>query len=150
MLENRNTFDFKATNINDTTYLTFIYGRRDPQTEPYPKGAGIIADTSFKIRSLVNVTEDLEEFNMHEFNIIEEGKSSLIITYENKWRDISVLGLKSLMGWVGDSRIQEIDMATGGIKFEWRAFEHIPLTESYDLRHVEGGFTSSSFKWDYM
>lgn len=87
---------------------------------------------------------------MHEFNTIENGKSSLIITFKNEWKDISPLGLKNLEGWVGDSRIQEIDMATGGIKFEWRAFDHIPLTESFDLRQVAGGFASSSFKWDYV
>ena len=150
MLDNRNAFDFKVTNINDTAYLTFIYGRRDPAMEPYPKGAGIIADTSYKIQSSLNVTNDLEEFNMHEFNIIEDGKSSLIITFENEWRDISALGLKDLTGWVGDSRIQEIDMATGDTKFEWRALDHIALTESYDLRQVAGGFASSSFKWDYV
>jgi hypothetical protein len=150
LIENRNTYDFRATTINDTTFLTFIYGRRDPPEEPYPKGAGIIVDTSYKIRGSINVTEDLEEFNLHEFNVIENGKSSLIVAYQNEMRDISPLGLKNLTGIVGDSRLQEIDMATGDVTFEWRAAETIALTESYDLQHVEGGFANSGFVWDYV
>ena len=149
-MDNRNTYDFKVSTINGTINLTFIYGRRDPGSEPYPKGAGVIADTSFNLLGSVNVTEDIEEFNLHEFTIVEDGKSALIVTYKNEWRDISPLGLKNLTGWVGDSRIQEIDLITGDIKFEWRTFDHIPLTESYDLLHVEQGFAHESFRWDYV
>ncbi len=149
-MDNRNTYDFKASTINGTTYLTFIYGRRDPGNEPYPKGAGTIVDASFNIRRSINVTDDIEEFNLHEFNVVEDGKSVLTVTYKNEWRDISPLGLKNLTGWVGDSRIQEIDMATGDIKFEWSAFDHIPLTESFYLLHVEQGFAHESFRWDYV
>ena len=150
MLDNRNTYDFKATTINGTPYLTWIYGRRDPGTEPYPKGAGIIADTSYRIRDSVNVTEDISEFNMHEFNIIEGGKSALLVTFKNQLRNISALGLKNTTGTVGESRIQEVDVATGDVNFEWRSFAEVELPESYDLRHVEGGFHSSGFQWDYV
>ena len=149
-MDNRNTYDFKVSTIKGTAHLTFIYGQRWPRDGPYPKGAGIIADASFNIRGSVNVTDDIEEFNLHELTFVEDGKSVLTITYKNEWRDISDLGLENRTGWVGDSRIQEIDMATGDIKFEWSAFNHIPLTESFDLLHVEGGFAPEHFIWDYV
>lgn len=149
-MDNRNAYDFKVSTINGTDYLTFIYGRRDPAIEPYPKGAGIIADASFNIRGSVNVTKDFEEFNLHEFTVVEDGKSVLIVTFKHARSDISTLGLKNLTGWVGDSLIQEVDMATGDIKFEWSAFDHIPLIESFDLLHVEQGFVDESFRWDFM
>lgn len=147
--QNRNAFDFRVTTINNTDYLTFIYGRRDPPIEPYPKGAGIIADTSFEVQTSVNTTKEIEEFNFHEFNVIDNGKSALMVMYKNQMTNITTLGLKNKTGWVGDSRIQEVDLATGDIKFEWHSLDHIALTESYDLRHVEGGF-ASGFQWDYV
>ena len=34
-------------------------------------------------------------------------------------------------GQVFDGVVEEIDVATGGVLFEWHSLDHVPLTESH-------------------
>jgi hypothetical protein len=50
----------------------------------------------------------------------------------------------SAHGVVSDSIIQEIDIKTGLVMFEWHALGHIPLADSYNTLP-----TTASYPWDY-
>lgn len=55
-------------------------------------------------------------------------------------------GLKD--GWYLNSLIQEIDIATGAVLFNWSSIDHIALSESYNNITATGEGTNSSFPWD--
>lgn len=85
---------------------------------------------------------------MHEFNVIEGGKSALLITNVPQLHDISALNLQPQSGWVSNNGFQEIDIATGKVNFEWNTLDHVPITEStVAVRQMPGEYSMS---WDYM
>jgi hypothetical protein len=65
----------------------------------------------------------------HEF-LITPQDTALIIIYDTVRRDLSsVGGLKEGLVW--QSIIQEINIETGDVLFEWRSLEHVGLDETY-------------------
>lgn len=56
--------------------------------------------------------------------------------------DLSFVGIPQ--GYVWDCVIQEIDLATGDLIFEWRAAEHYPISDTHrDMPLGDGGVTSA-------
>jgi hypothetical protein len=51
-------------------------------------------------------------------------------------------------GWYLNSLIQEIDIATGAVLFNWSSIDHIALSESYNNITATGEGGSSSLAWD--
>lgn len=51
-------------------------------------------------------------------------------------------------GWYLNALIQEIDIATGHVLFNWTSFDHIALDESYNNLTVTGEGGSSANPWD--
>lgn len=66
--------------------------------------------------------------DIHEFHITAQD-TALMTVYYPQPADLSPLG-GPRDGWVLDSIFQEVDLETGGLIFEWRASEHIPLQDS--------------------
>jgi hypothetical protein len=50
-------------------------------------------------------------------------------------------------GWYLNAIIQEIDIATGAVLFNWTSIDHIPFSESYN-NITQTGQGNSSFPWD--
>ncbi|KAJ7327938.1 ASST-domain-containing protein [Mycena albidolilacea] len=50
-------------------------------------------------------------------------------------------------GWYLNAIIQEIDIATGAVIFNWTSIDHIPFSESYN-NITQTGQGNSSFPWD--
>jgi hypothetical protein len=66
--------------------------------------------------------------DLHEFRITPEG-TALITVYEIIDADLTPFGHEA-DGKIWDSLIQEIDLETGQLIFQWRASEHHELTET--------------------
>jgi hypothetical protein len=57
--------------------------------------------------------------DLHEFRINPQG-TALMTIYHNHEADCTDLGL-SKSCWINDSLLQEVDIETGDLVFEWRA-----------------------------
>ena len=67
--------------------------------------------------------------DQHSFVLTPQG-TALITAYHETRRDVSVVG-GSPDGKVYDGIVQEIDVASGRVLFEWHSLDHVPLDESY-------------------
>ena len=80
-------------------------------------------DRSYQTIGQIQAFNGTENLDMHEFNLINNGTSALIISSVPTARN----GLNVL-----DNGFLEINVATGETIFEWSPLPHIELTETYD------------------
>jgi outer membrane protein assembly factor BamB len=79
----------------------------------------------------------------HEFLISPED-TALITIYNALPHDLSSVGGSS-SGQLIEGVVQEIDIASGKVIFEWHSLDHVGMEESYELLP-----TSSAKSWDYF
>jgi len=91
-------------------------------------GSGIIDDQSYHEIAHVNAGNGLA-MDLHDF-ALEPGGVALITVYEPVYMDLKPFGGAS-NGVIEDCVVQEIDVRTGLVMFEWHALGHIPLSASY-------------------
>jgi hypothetical protein len=83
---------------------------------------------------------DTPEINIHEYNIINNGSSALILYSD------PVLVNET---WVQDDGIAEIDLKTGTTLFRWSAVEHVPLNAT-SFHFPKNGTTAKDRPWDWF
>lgn len=93
--------------------------------------------------------------DMHEANLVDDGRSMLVDIYQVERYDLSEFGLTAGEGWIRDGLFQKIDVATGRLLFEWSALDHIPPAESYvAIGQSAGAAGGTGFDaggaWDYI
>ncbi|KAJ6096907.1 hypothetical protein N7486_007653 [Penicillium sp. IBT 16267x] len=126
MYDNRNVFDFKANwNIDDDPHLSFII-----QHDDEVKGSGMILNTNYEIEHEVDVVNDLEFFNMHEFNILDGGKTVLACTYRTQTISFADFGRPGEETWAQTGGFVELDVDSASILFEWDSRDQISVLES--------------------
>jgi hypothetical protein len=69
--------------------------------------------------------------DVHDLQLSPDGSRALLMGYDVVTRDLSEYG-GPVDGQVVDAVIQEQDIATGEVTFEWRALDHIPLDETQE------------------
>jgi len=90
-------------------------------------GEGIISDASYRVIHTVQAANGLHA-DLHEFELTGHG-SALMTAYYPVYVDASsVHGSKHQI--VLDSVVQEIDVATGLVLFQWDSLDHVGLGES--------------------
>ena len=107
---------------NDPTTLSFIYGSNHFRHN-VPQGAGLRLDKSYQVVGRTDAPYDSVEFNKHEYNIIDGGRSALIIT---------TIPTEAEGFRVYNNGFMEVDIATGRTLFEWNPLPDISITTSYD------------------
>ncbi|KAJ5539073.1 hypothetical protein N7513_007405 [Penicillium frequentans] len=126
MYDNRNVFDFKANwNIDDDPHLSFII-----QHDNQVKGSGMILNTNYEIEHEVDVVNDLEAFNMHEFNILDGGKTALACTYRTQTISFADFGRPNEESWAQTGGFVELDVDSARVLFEWDSRDQISVLES--------------------
>ena len=86
----------------------------------------------FKISAAGGLSGDLHEF------VVTENGTALITVYEIVSTDLSELG-KSSIGYIWDCLVQEIKIATGELKFQWRASDHYKVSDTFRPIDDDGG-----------
>lgn len=128
MYDNENVFDFKPVyNIDSETHLSFIVGWSIDGTK---KGHGALVSQHYEMEKEVKVLNDLHDFNMHEFNIMEGGKTALACTYRSARLTLTDFGRPAEDSWVVVGGFAELDVATSEILFQWDSFDKIAPHES--------------------
>ncbi len=117
--------DVNAQNYRGKPVLTWWEGEITPNG--YGLGVEMIADTSYSTTHVVQAHHGLEA-DLHEFNITDRG-TALITAYRTSLADLSAVG-GPRRGYVLAGVVQEVDIATGALLFEWDSLDHVPLRES--------------------
>lgn len=81
--------------------------------------------------------------DLHDFVITDRG-TALITIYGTVIRDLASVG-GSEAGEVLDGIVQEIDIETGEVLFEWHSLEHVALEESYATPEDDAGLPFDYF-----
>ncbi|MBV8280094.1 MAG: aryl-sulfate sulfotransferase [Verrucomicrobia bacterium] len=101
-----------------------------------------IYDNSYRLVATVHAGDGLNS-DAHEFLISPED-TALITVYNAVPRDLSSVG-GSARGQLIEGVVQEIDIASGRVIFEWHSLDHVGIEESYQPLP-----TSSATAWDYF
>jgi hypothetical protein len=110
--------DFRVQNLHGQPVLTWWQGSTNAGSG---RGVGVIFDRNYREIATVHAGNALDA-DLHEFLVTPQGQAYLIA--------ISPVWLPGHNREVMDAKVQEIDIATGLVLFEWDALDHIPLSES--------------------
>jgi hypothetical protein len=133
----------RAFNVRVQTYrgqpvITMWQGR---VVAGHGEGEYVLYDSSYRQVARVSAQGGYRG-DLHEF-VLTERDTALLTCYGQAASDLSALGgPASGAYWYGV--VQEVDVATGRLLFEWRSDEHVPLAESYLPP------PSSGAPWDYF
>jgi len=75
--------------------------------------------------------------DLHEF-LLTPQHTALITIYEEITTDLSSIG-GAANGRLVEGIVQEVDIATGRVLFEWRSFDHVGLDESFQTEVTPAG-----------
>ena len=131
-----NVHDFRVQELNGEPVLTWWEGQF---LKGYGQGEYVILDSSYREVTRVSAASGYAA-DLHEFTITPNG-TALISAYNSIAADLSSVGGSS-DGTLLEGVVQEIDIATGDVLFEWHSFDHVGVDESY-LPSVAGA-------WDYF
>ncbi|KAJ5577873.1 uncharacterized protein N7459_006837 [Penicillium hispanicum] len=132
--DNRNAFDFHATDINGEMHLSFI--QAFSADNPDDRGSGVIVDQHYNEVKRIIPTPEVHDFNLHEFSILPGGKTALACTYRSYNLVLTDLGRPEEQSWVVVGGFVEVDLETNAILAEWNSLDHVALHES--VRPLEG------------
>jgi len=94
----------------------------------YGKGECVLADSSYREVTRIRCGNGLQA-DLHELFLTPEG-TALVTAYRVEEADLRPVSGPA-KGKLLNSLLQEIDIATGKVLFEWNARDHVALDESY-------------------
>jgi hypothetical protein len=138
-LRSRGVTTFRGQRYRGRPVLTWWQGQT-------AKGIGhghyVILDSSYRVVANVDAGHGLTG-DIHEF-LITPQNTALFTAYRRIDYDLSALGGPK-DGSIEEGVVQEVDIATGRLLFEWHSLAHVPVDESY-----EAVPTKSATPYDYF
>jgi hypothetical protein len=131
--------DFRTQTYEGRPVLTWWQGRRFGGAS---SGVDEIADQSYRLIATVRAGNGLST-DGHEFFVTPWG-TALITSYDVTTADLTALGGTANQKVI-DGVVQEIDIRTGQVLFEWHSIGHVPFSDSFaPLPPV------AALPWDYF
>ena len=117
---------------------------QDPLIAGASRTAGdVIANSAYQTIAVVRAGNGYQP-DLHEFQITPQG-TALITVYDAIDCDLAPFG-GPREGALADTLMQEIDLKTGLVMYEWHSLDHVPLGNSYSTPAT----TSRSDPFDYF
>lgn len=91
-------------------------------------GKGYLLDHEYHSVATIKAGNGLE-VDLHELTLTPQN-TALVTAYRKRAADVSAIGGPK-NGSVFESVIQEIDVATNKVLFQWNSLDHVPVTDSY-------------------
>jgi len=127
------TTDLRVQQYEGKPVLTWWEGQ---VIDGHGRGDDYIYNSAYEPVATVHAGNGLQA-DLHEFNLTAQG-TALISAYEPIHANLSSVGGPS-DGLLNDCVVQEIDVRTGLVMFEWHALGHVPLSYSYaPVPHLSG------------
>lgn len=124
-LDTRGVADFRMQRYDGRPVLTWWRGRA-------PRGVGdgyyVVMSNSYRQIATVTAGNGLAG-DIHEF-LITPQNTALITVYRRLAKDLSRVG-GPRHGAIFEGIVQEIDIASGRVLFEWHSDEHVAISESF-------------------
>ncbi len=118
--------DFRVQQYEGKPVLTWW---QDPLSYGGSSKAGeVILDSSYHQLAVVRAGNGFQP-DLHEFQITPQG-TGLITVYDGIDCDLSAVGGPRDAA-VADTLLQQIDLKTGLVMYEWHSLDHVPLSDSY-------------------
>ncbi len=130
-------FNFNIGTYGGQTALTWWRGA---VRAAHGDGVGQIADPSYRSLETIRAGHGLQT-DLHELSLTARG-TAYITAYDTVAADLSSFG-GPRHGKVYVGHVQEVDLRTGRILFDWDSAEHVPFRESYQQIGPEPA-------WDYF
>jgi hypothetical protein len=102
---------------------------QDPLITATSRKAGIVIDDSAYHQIAVARAGNGYQPDLHEFKTTPRG-TALITVYDGIECNLSAVGGPA-GGAVADTLVQELDLKTGLVRYEWHSLDHVPLSDSY-------------------
>jgi hypothetical protein len=110
-------------------------------------GSDVIYDASYRPLASVRAGNGLAS-DLHEFSLTPRG-TAFITIYREVPGDLSGVGGPK-KGFIHDSVVQELDVATGKVVWQWDSLEHVPLAESVQANQEPAQHASQKRPFDYF
>jgi Arylsulfotransferase (ASST) len=134
--------DLKVQSYQGNPVLTWWEGQIVNGTG---KGQAIIADTSYRTVATVNAGDGLRA-DLHEF-VITPQDTALITAFRQVAADLSGFGGPK-QGVALSGVVQEIDIPSGRVLFEWSSIDHVPVTDTYEA--FAGGTAAEPYDYFHI
>jgi len=118
--------DFRVQELNGQPVLTWW---QDPLVADGSSASGIVVANSAYQDILIARAGNGYQADLHEFQITPQ-TTALITVYDAIRCNLSSVGGPS-DGALADTLMQEIDLRTGLVMYEWHSVDHVPLKDSY-------------------
>ncbi|HLY48933.1 MAG TPA: arylsulfotransferase family protein [Solirubrobacteraceae bacterium] len=92
-------------------------------------GEDVIVDSRYRQIAVVRAANGLSA-DLHEFELTPHGTALITAYYPVFWDATSIHQSRHML--VLDSVVQEIDVKTGLVLFQWDSLDHVPLSDSYE------------------
>lgn len=149
-------FDLRPQQYQNETILTYFKG---PAALGYGYGDFFLMNDTYHVFDVVTTGGSIppHETDFHDA-VITDDETMLVLAYHRKPADLSELGGPE-DGWVHDGVIQEVDIDSGEVVFEWSALDHIPLSDGLldfeeeaaaDAENDEPELGTFDNAWDYF
>ncbi len=112
--------DFRVQSLDGKPVLTWWQGGMNHGSG---RGVDVVYNTSYQKIATVTAGNGLQGADLHQFLLTNNGDAYIIAISPIRWPGTG----KPLM----DSVVQEIDIKTGLVLFEWHALDHVPLNTSF-------------------
>jgi hypothetical protein len=119
--------DFRVQEYEGAPALTWWQGNTNNGSG---RGEGMIYDTSYRQIATVQAGNGIQGMDLHEFLLSAQGDAWIV--------GVSPVHYGLLKRPLMDSVVQEIDVKTGLVLFEWHALDHIPISESFFKTNAKG------------
>ncbi len=138
-LDTHGVTDFRAQRYRGRPVLTWWRGQAK---KGIGNGRYVIVDNSYRVIADVTAGHGLSG-DIHEF-LITPQNTAFFTVYRQVPRDLSALGGPD-DGSIEEGIVQEVDIPTGRVLFEWHSADHVALSESYNAVPKD-----SSSPYDYF
>jgi hypothetical protein len=140
--KSRGRVDLKVQTYQGNPVLTWWEGQINLGTG---KGQAIIADTTYRTIATVNAGDGLQA-DLHEF-VITPQDTALITAFRPVAADLSGFGGPK-QGVALSGVVQEIDIPSGRVLFEWSSIDHVPVTDTYEA--FAGGTAAEPYDYFHI
>jgi hypothetical protein len=110
-------------------------------------GRYVIYDDTYRELKTFDAGNDLDG-DLHEFVLTPRG-TAFITVYRSVPQDLTSVGGPK-QSFVYDSVVQEIDIESGDVKFEWHSLDHVPLAESLQANGEPAKNATAKRPFDYF
>jgi hypothetical protein len=138
-LDARRVTNFRVQRYRGRPVLTWWSTQTDQGGH---NGLYVMADDSYRVIKTISPAHGLSG-DLHEFLLTPRG-TAILTAYHRVPYDLSGIG-GSAHGAVWEGIVQEIDVASGRLLFEWHSLDHVAVGESYDSLPIDASKTYDYF-----